>query len=395
MGGGIAMSFANAGVAVVVTEESAGALERGMEQVRRNYAGSVTRGSLSAAEAEARLGLIEPALDFDRVADADVVVEAVFESMDLKKAIFTRLDELCHEGTLLATNTSSLDVNEIAATTSRPEDVVGMHFFSPANVMRLVEIVRGAKSSPEALATAMALSRRLGKVGVVVGVCDSFAGNRMLYPYTRQAAFLLEEGALPEQVDRVLYEFGFPMGPFAVGDLAGLDVGYRVRQHREPQRPKHLRYSRLADELYHRGRYGQKTGKGWYLYEKGSRAPVPDPEVAALIVAESERLGIERRAISDQEILERCLYALVNEGAKILEERIAERSSDLDLVWLHGYGFPRYRGGPMYWADSVGLDRVLDAMERFHAEQGEWMRPGPLLERLGRSGGSFGEWRAD
>jgi 3-hydroxyacyl-CoA dehydrogenase len=261
--------------------------------------------------------------------------------------------------------------------------------------MRLVEIVRGAKSSPEALATALALSRRLGKVGVVVGVCDSFAGNRMLYPYTRQAQFLLEEGALPEQVDRVLYEFGFPMGPFAVGDLAGLDVGYKVRQHREPQRPKHLRHSRLADELYHMGRYGQKTGKGWYLYEKGNRTPVPDPEVTALIVAESERLGIERRAIADQEILERCLYSLVNEGAKILDERIAERSSDLDLVWLHGYGFPRYRGGPMYWADSVGLDRVLDAMERFHAEQGEWMRPAALLERLGRSGGSFAEWRAD
>jgi 3-hydroxyacyl-CoA dehydrogenase len=395
MGGGIAMCFANAGIPVVVTEESDVALERGMDVVRKNYAGSVTKGSLSAADAESRLALIEPTLDFERVAEADVVVEAVFESMELKKKIFTRLDALCREGTLLATNTSSLDVNEIAATTARPEDVVGMHFFSPANVMRLVEIVRGAKSSPEALATALALSRRLGKVGVVVGVCDSFAGNRMLYPYTRQAQFLLEEGALPEQVDRVLYEFGFPMGPFAVGDLAGLDVGYKVRQHREPQRPKHLRYSRLADELYHMGRYGQKTGRGWYLYEKGSRSPVPDPEVTALIVAESERLGIERRTIADQEILERCLYSLVNEGAKILDERIAERSSDLDLVWLHGYGFPRYRGGPMYWADSVGLDRVLEAVERFHAEQGEWMRPATLLERLGRSGGSFAEWRAD
>jgi 3-hydroxyacyl-CoA dehydrogenase len=395
MGGGIAMCFANAGIPVVVTEESAAALEHGMDTVRNNYAGSVSRGSLSAAEAEARLALIEPTLDFERVAGADVVVEAVFESMELKKTIFTRLDAICRKGTLLATNTSSLDVNEIASTTSRPEHVVGLHFFSPAHVMRLLEIVRGATVSSEALATALALSRRLGKVGVVVGVCDSFAGNRMLYPYTRQAQFLLEEGALPEQVDRVLYEFGFPMGPFAVGDLAGLDVGFKVRQHREPQRPKHLRYSRLADQLYHMGRYGQKTGKGWYLYEKGNRTPVPDPEVTALIVAESERLGIERRPVSDREILERCLYALINEGAKILDEGIAERSSDLDLVWLHGYGFPRYRGGPMYWADSVGLDRVLDTMERFHAEHGEWLRPAPLLQRLAREGGSFGGWRAD
>jgi 3-hydroxyacyl-CoA dehydrogenase len=394
MGGGIAMCFANAGIPVIVTEESSAALERGMETVRKNYAGSVARGSLAAADAEARLALIEPTLEFERVAEADVVVEAVFESMELKKTIFARLDALCREGTLLATNTSSLDVNEIAATTSRPEHVVGLHFFSPAHVMRLLEIVRGAKISSEALATALALSRRLGKVGVVVGVCDSFAANRMLYPYTRQAQFLLEEGALPEQVDRVLYEFGFPMGPFAVGDLAGLDVGYKVRQHREPQRPKHVRYSRLADQLYHMGRYGQKTGKGWYLYEKGNRTPVPDPEVTALIVTESQRLGIVRRDISDQEILERCLYPLINEGAKILEEGIAERSSDLDLVWLHGYGFPRYRGGPMYWADSVGLGRVLATLERFHVEHGEWLRPAPLLQRLAQEGGSFGGWRA-
>ncbi|MGE0158920.1 MAG: 3-hydroxyacyl-CoA dehydrogenase NAD-binding domain-containing protein [Gemmatimonadales bacterium] len=392
MGGGIAMGFANAGIPVTVTEETAEVLERGMATVRKNYAGSVAKGSLSAADAEKRLALIEATLDFERVAAADVVVEAVFESMELKKAIFTRLDALCGARTLLATNTSSLDVNEIAATTSRPEQVLGLHFFSPAHVMRLVEIVRGAKTSPEALATALALSRRLGKVGVVVGVCDSFAGNRMLYPYTRQAQFLLEEGALPEQVDRVIQEFGFPMGPFAVGDLAGLDVGYKIRQHREPQRPKHLRYSKLADELYHRGRYGQKTGKGWYLYEKGSRTPLPDPEVTALIVAESERLGIARGEISDEEILERCLYPLVNEGAKILDEGIAERSSDLDLVWLHGYGFPRYRGGPMYWADSLGLDRVLATLERFHAEHGEWLAPSPLLRRLAGEGRRFGDW---
>jgi len=395
MGGGIAMCFANAGIPVVVTEETSDALERGMQTVRKNYAASVTKGSLSAAEAEARLALIEPTVDFERVREADVVIEAVFESMDLKKEIFRELDALCHEGTLLATNTSSLDVDEIAAVTSRPEHVVGTHFFSPANVMRLLEIVRGEKSSPEALATALSLAKRLGKVGVVVGVCDSFAANRMLYPYTRQAQFLLEEGALPERVDRVIYEFGFPMGLFAVSDLAGLDVGYRIRQHREPTRPKHLRYSKLADTLYHMGRYGQKTGKGWYLYEKGSRSPIPDPEVTALIERESKELGFERRDISDQEILERCMFALVNEGAKILEEGVAERSSDLDVVWLHGYGFPRYRGGPMYWADSLGLARVLETMERFHATHGEWLRPAPLLERLAREGRGFGEWKPD
>jgi 3-hydroxyacyl-CoA dehydrogenase len=261
--------------------------------------------------------------------------------------------------------------------------------------MKLLEIVRGAKTSPEVLATTLSLAKRLGKFGVVVGVCDSFAGNRMLYPYQRQAQFLLEEGALPEQVDKVLYDFGFPMGPFAVSDLAGIDVGYKIRQHREATRPKHLRYSGIADTLYEMGRYGQKTGKGWYLYEKGNRTPIPDPEIAALIVATSKRLGIERRLISDEEILQRCLYPLINEGAKILEEGIAERSSDLDVVWLHGYGFPRYRGGPMYWADSLGLAHVHDTMRRFHEKHRDWLEPAPLLARLARDGGTFGAWRRE
>jgi 3-hydroxyacyl-CoA dehydrogenase len=393
MGGGIAMSFANAGIPVVVTEGDEAALARGMETIRKNYASTVSKGSLSAADAEARLALIQPTLDFDRVADADIVVEAVFENMDLKKDVFGRLDRICRRNAILATNTSSLDVNEIAATTSRPEQVVGTHFFSPANVMRLVEIVRGEKTSPEVLATALSLSKRLGKVGVVVGVCDSFAGNRMLYPYTRQAQFLLEEGALPEQVDRVIFEFGFPMGPFAVGDLAGIDVGYKIRQHREHERPKHLRYSDIADKLYEMGRYGQKTGKGWYLYEKGSRVPIPDPEVTDLILATSKKLGIPRRAISDEEILQRCLYPLINEGAKILDEGIAERSSDLDVIWLHGYGFPRYRGGPMYWADSLGLDHVHEVMHRFFEVHRDWLEPAPLLGRLAHEGGTFGDWR--
>jgi 3-hydroxyacyl-CoA dehydrogenase len=325
------------------------------------------------------------------VADADIVIEAVFESMDLKKDIFGRLDKLCRPDAVLATNTSSLDVNEIAAVTSRPQQVVGTHFFSPANVMKLLEIVRGAKTSPEVLATTMTLSKRLGKVGVVVGVCDSFAANRMLYPYSRQAGFLLEEGALPEQVDRVIYEFGFPMGPFAVGDLAGIDVGYKVRQHR-PQ-PKGLRSSSIADKLYEMDRYGQKTGKGWYRYEKGDRTPIPDPEVTELILATSKELGIKRRKISDEEILQRCMYPLINEGAKILEEGIAERASDLDLVWLYGYGFPRYRGGPMFWADSLGLDQVYNVLKGFYEVHHDWLEPAPLLERLAREGGKFGDWR--
>ena len=393
MGGGIAMCFANAGIPVVVTEGDRAALDRGMDTIRKNYASSVAKGSLAASEAEARIALIEPTLDFDKVSGADIVIEAVFESMDLKKEIFGKLDRICRADAILATNTSSLDVNEIAEVTSRPEQVVGTHFFSPANVMRLLEIVRGAKTSPEVLATTLTLSKRLGKVGVVVGVCDSFAANRMLYPYTRQAQFLLEEGALPEQVDRVLYEFGFPMGPFAVGDLAGIDVGYKIRQHREHLRPKDLRYSAIADKLYEMGRYGQKTGKGWYLYEKGSRTPIPDPEVTAMIIAASKELGMKRRDISDEEILQRCLYPLVNEGAKILEERIAERSSDLDVVWLHGYGFPRYRGGPMFWADSLGLDHVHQVMRRFHEVHRDWLEPAPLLARLARERGTFGAWR--
>ena len=294
----------------------------------------------------------------------------------------------------MATNTSSLDVDEIAAVTSRPEQVVGLHFFSPANVMRLLEIVRGEKTSPEVLASVMAMSGRIGKVGIVVGVCDAFAANRMLYPYAQQAGFLIEEGAFPEQVDRVIYEFGFPMGPFGLGDLAGLDVGWRVRQHREPTRPKDLRYSPIADRLYEMGRYGQKTNRGWFRYEEGSRTPIPDPEVAELIVRTSEELGIERREISDEEILQRCIYPLINMGARVLEEGISERSSDLDLVWLYGYGFPRYRGGPMFYADSVGVDHVYETMKRFHEVHTDWLEPAPLLERLAREGGTFGDWSA-
>ena len=394
MGAGIAMCFADAGIPVVVTESERAVLDRGMEAIRRNYASTVSKGRLSSDEAEARMARIEPTLDFERAADADIVIEAVFEDMALKKEIFERLDRSSRPEAVLATNTSSLDVNDIAAVTSRPEQVVGTHFFSPANVMRLLEIVRGDRTSPEVLATVLAVAQRIGKVGVVVGVCDSFAANRMLYPYKRQAEFLIEEGALPEQVDRVIHDFGFPMGPFGLSDLAGIDVGWRVRQHREPTRPQHLRYSDIADELYERGRYGQKTGEGWYRYEEGSRAPIPDPGVVDLIVATSERAGIERRDISDEEILQRCMYPLINEGARILDEGIAERASDLDLVWIYGFGFPRYRGGPMFYADTVGVDHVFETMQRFHETHRDWLEPAPLLERLAREGRTFGDWSA-
>ncbi len=392
MGTGIAMCFANAGIPVIVTESEQGMLDRGMKMIRKNYASTVSKGRMTEEEAEARLALIEPTLEFERVSAADVVIEAVFEEMELKKKIFTRLDGLCKADAILATNTSSLDVNTIAAVTGRPEQVVGTHFFSPANVMRLVEIVRGDHTSPEVLATTLTLSKQLGKVGVVVGVCDSFAANRMLYPYSRQAQFLIEEGAFPEQVDKVIYDFGFPMGPFALSDLAGIDVGWRVRQHREPSRPKHLRYSEIADRLYEMGRYGQKTRKGWYNYEEGSRIPMPDPEVVDLVVRTSRELEIDRREISDEEILQRCIYPLINEGARILEEGIVQRASDLDIVWLYGFGFPRYRGGPMFYADSVGLRHVYEVMQGFCEIHQDWLEPAPLLERLAREDKTFAEW---
>ncbi len=389
MGGGIAMCFANAGIPVAVREHDQAALDRGMEIIRKNYAATVSKGRMKQAVMDACMARITPTLDMEAaVEDADIVIEAVFENMELKKEIFTELDRLCDANTVLATNTSSLDVNEIASVTGRPGDVLGLHFFSPANVMKLLEIVRGEKTSPEALATALTLSKRIGKVGVVVGVCDSFAANRSLYAYTRQAGFLLEEGALPEQVDRVIVEFGFPMGPFAVGDLAGVDVGYKIRQHRG--RPEG-RYSDIADKLYEMGRYGQKTSAGWFRYEDG-RTPIPDPVVTDLIIESSKELGIERREISDEEILRRCMYPMINEGAKILEEGIVQRASDFDLVWLYGYGFPRYRGGPMFWADQLGLDHVYEVMQGYYEEHHDWLEPAPLLEKLAKEGGTFGEW---
>ena len=393
MGGGIAMSIAAAGLPVTVLESSQEALDRGMAVVRRNYAATVSKGRLSQAEMDARLARITPTLDDADLGAADVVIEAVFEELPLKKEVFARLDRVCKPEAILATNTSTLDVDAIAAATSRPEQVVGTHFFSPAHVMKLMENVRGARTAPGTVATVMRLAKTLGKVGVLVGVCDGFVGNRMLYAYRRQADFLLEEGALPEQIDRVVHDFGLPMGPYQMADLAGLDVSWRVRKAQAPTRPAHLRYSPIADRLCERGRFGQKTGAGWYRYEEGSRVPLPDPAVHELIAGVSAERGIARRAVRDDEIVPRCFYPLVNEGAKILDEGLALRAGDVDVIWMHGYGFPRYRGGPMFWAGLVGLRTIYDAMSRLYDEHGAWLEPAPLLKRLAEQGRGFGDVR--
>jgi 3-hydroxyacyl-CoA dehydrogenase len=383
------MNFANAGIPVKVLEMSQEALDKGLGIIRKNYAATVTKGRLSQEQMDKRMGLMRGVLGYEEIEDADIVIEAVFEDMKVKKEVFQRLDRTSKPGAILATNTSTLDVNEIAGATARPESVLGLHFFSPANVMRLLEIVRAERTSKPVLATAMKLARSIKKVGVVAGVCDGFIGNRMLHGYFREAGFLLEEGALPQQVDRVIEDFGFAMGPFRVSDLAGLDVGWYIRKRQAATRPAHLRYSKIADQICEMGRFGQKTGAGWYRYEAGNRTPIPDSEIEALIVKASKEAGIERRAVSDQEILERCMYALVNEAAEILEEGIALRASDIDIVYVYGYGFPRYRGGPMFYADTVGLDKVYQAVKRYHEVHGQFWTPAPLLERLAREGGRF------
>ena len=392
MGGGIAMCFANAGLAVKLIDMDAGALERGIATIRRNYESTMKRGRLTQAELDARMALITPHVGLDGLADVDLVIEAVFEEMGIKKQVFAALDRATRPDIVLATNTSTLDIDEMASATARPDKVIGMHFFSPANVMRLLEVVRGKASAPATIATAMKTARDLKKVGVLVGNCDGFVGNRMLAGYGREAQFLVEEGAMPQDVDRVIFGFGFPMGPFAMGDLAGLDVGWRIRKARAGKRPNHLRYSPLGDRICERGWFGQKTGRGWYRYEAGDRTPRPDPEIEALIIENSKALGIERRRIDDQEILERCLYPLVNEAARILEEGIAARASDIDVVWLNGYGFPAWRGGPMHWADTIGAKAILEAVERYHARHGESWAPAPLLRRLAAENGRFLAW---
>ncbi|WP_312713897.1 3-hydroxyacyl-CoA dehydrogenase NAD-binding domain-containing protein [Stutzerimonas nitrititolerans] len=393
MGVGIALCFANAGVPVKLLEVGDEALQRALQRARDTYATSVKRGSLSEAAMVQRLALIEGITDYAALADVDLVVEAVFEDMAVKQQVFERLDAVCKPGAILASNTSSLDLNAIAAFTRRPEDVVGLHFFSPANVMRLLEVVRGARTSHEVLASAMAIGRKLKKVAVVVGVCDGFVGNRMLFQYGREAEFLLEEGATPQQVDAALRNFGMAMGPFAVRDLAGLDIGQAIRKLQRAILPAHLEFPTVADRLCAAGMLGQKTGVGYYRYEPGNRTPLENPELAPMLAAASREKGIERRELEERYIVERTIYSLVNEGAKILEEGIAQRSSDIDLIYLNGYGFPAWRGGPMFYADSVGLDKVLATIRELHARCGEWWKPAPLLEKLAAEGRTFSGWQ--
>jgi 3-hydroxyacyl-CoA dehydrogenase len=380
MGGGIAMAFANGGFPVTLLESSREALDRGLATIDKNYAVSVGRGSLSEEAKKQRLGLFKGSTDYADLGDCDLIVEAVFEEMAVKKDVFGRLDAAAKPGTILATNTSYLDVDEIAASTSRPQDVLGLHFFSPANVMKLLEIVRADKTAPDALATVVDLARRIGKVPVVVGVCHGFVGNRMLSARGAENEFLLLEGATPSQVDKAFTDFGWPMGPFQMGDLAGLDIGWRIRKARGLT-------AVIADTLCEQGRFGQKTGKGFYLYEDGSRTPVPDPEVERLIRDKAAEKGIAPRAIGADEIAERTLYPLINEGAKILEEGIAARASDIDIVWVNGYGFPVGKGGPMFWAGLEGAGKIVERLDHWHERTGRPIfRPAPLLRRMAETG---------
>ena len=392
MGSGIAISLATAGYSVSLIDTQTAAITAGLTRVRDTVNAAVDKGRLAPAEAAAAIGRVQGSDALASLNDADLVIEAVFEGMAVKQDVFASLGRLCRPGTVLASNTSTLDIDAIAAASGRPEEVVGMHFFSPANIMRLVEIVRGRATLPDVIATAAAVSRRMGKLGIVVGNCFGFVGNRMLYAYGRENQLLLLEGATPAQIDSAMEGFGMAMGPNAVGDLAGLDIGYRVRRERQDL-PDDPRYYRVADLLVEAGRLGQKAGRGAFLYAQGSRRPVPDPEVDALIAAESQRLGIARRTIEDSEIRDRCLIALINEGARILTEGIAASPGDIDAIWCNGYGFPRFRGGPMWYADTLGPAAVLSAIHRFAAAHGNrYWTPAPLLTDIATRGDTFDAW---
>jgi 3-hydroxyacyl-CoA dehydrogenase len=394
MGGGIAMVLANAGISVLLKEADQSALDRGIATIQKNYASSVKRGRFTQQFMDDCLKRIQPTLSFDGFSNVDLVIEAVFEGMALKKEVFKELDRVCKPGAILASNTSTLSIDEIASSTARPEFVIGTHFFSPANVMRLLEVVRGKSTSKEVIATCMQLSKKLGKVAVLVGNCMGFVGNRMFGPYRREAQFLVEEGASVEAVDNALYEFGMAMGPLATGDLAGLDVGWRIRkEYRRLQKPG-IRQPFSEDKLCELGRYGQKTGSGWYKYDEQRRS-ASDPEVARLIAGWVADAGIPQRAIGSDEIADRCLFALVNEGARILEEGFALRAVDIDIIYLNGYGFPAYRGGPMWYADTVGLKKVYERVCEFHKQHGESWAPAPLLKQLAGQGKTFAEFRRD
>ena len=388
MGGGIAMCFANAGIPVTVIETEAGALERGLDRVKGLYAGSAKRGSITEAQRDERIGRITGAIGLENAGEADIVIEAAFEDMAVKREIFSKLDGIAKEGAILASNTSYLDVDAIAAVTGRPQDVLGLHFFSPANVMRLVEVVRAGKTAPDVLATALDLAKRLNKLPVTVGVCFGFVGNRILERRSRAAERLLLEGALPHAVDAAVTGFGFRMGPFAMSDLAGLDIGWRSRKDFGGRAP-------VADALAEMGRFGQKTGRGFFVYSDGARTGTRDPEVDALIEKTAAEHGIARRTFSPDEIVARLMYPMVNEGARILEEGIAARPGDIDTIWINGYNWPAWRGGPMHWADTVGLKHVAEALTRFARETGDdSQEPAPLLRELADSGGTFAAWKA-
>ena len=393
MGSGIATACVNAGLQVVLADVSRDAVARGMGGIRRNLDSAVKRGRTSQDEAERRFGLVREGLDYDGVASADLVIEAVFENLALKKQVFAAIDAAARPGSLLATNTSTLSIDEIASVTKRPESVIGMHFFSPAHIMRLVEIVRGRATSISAIATALAFAKRLNKVGVVVRNGPGFVGNRMMFPYMYEAQFLVEDGATPEQVDRVLTEWGMAMGIFAVDDMGGLDVAWRVRQELHQFEEPGARKPVVADTLVEMGRLGQKTGQGWYRYGE-DRKPIPDPDVVALIERAAKAAGIARRPIGDEEIRERTIYAMINEGARVLEDGIASRAADIDVIYLTGYGFPSYRGGPMMCADQIGLAKILERVEVFHRELGQRWAPAPLLARLAQAGSTFREFDA-
>jgi len=391
MGGGISMNFLNAGIPVTILETRQEALDRGLATIRKNYEAQVRKGKLKQDKYEQRMALLKPTLSYDDIADADLVIEAVFEEIGVKEQVFRKLDAVVKPGAILASNTSTLDVDRIAAFTQRPQDVVGMHFFSPANVMKLLEVVRGAKTAKDVLATVMQVSKKIRKTAVVSGVCDGFIGNRMIEQYSRQAGFLLEEGCTPAQVDRAIEKFGFAMGPFRMGDLAGNDIGWAIRKRRYLEKPG-LRYSKTADLLCEMGRYGQKTGAGWYDYAPGKREPVPSAQVLQMIEQHRSALGIKPRRIDDQEIVQRLVFSLVNEAAHILQEGIAARASDIDMVYITGYGFPFWRGGPMLYADSLGLFNVVQAMKRFATnplDDAAFWQPAPLLAQLVAEGKTF------
>ncbi|MHB8139510.1 MAG: 3-hydroxyacyl-CoA dehydrogenase NAD-binding domain-containing protein [Smithellaceae bacterium] len=389
MGGGIAMCFVNAGIPVVLLEVKQEFLDKGLAVIRKNYSNTVAKGRLKQEVMDQRLALIKPTLSYDDLKNVDLVIEAVFEDMTVKKEVFTKLDAVCKPGAILASNTSYLNIDDIAATTKRPQDVMGMHFFSPANVMRLLENVRGAKTSPEVYATAMKVGKAIGKVPVLVGVCDGFVGNRMLAKRTRECGFMLEEGALPWQIDRVIYNFGFPMGPYVMGDMAGLDIGWRNHKAKFDSLTPRERDCNILNKICEMGRFGQKTGAGFYKYDEKRNAS-RDPLIEELIVKHSQKVGMTRRVISDQEIIERAICSMINEAAKILEEGIVARPLDIDVVWLYGYGFPAYLGGPMFYADTVGLKKVYDAILKYKDLVGaEYWTPSPLLERLAKEGKGF------